>query len=233
MIAVNATTGLQIWALSDYTGEFQEISFAMADGFATYFNGYDNSVYSVGQGPSTTTVTAPDAGLSFGQPVVITGTVMDVSAGTQQTTQKADFPNGVPVASDASMSAWMSYVYQQQPMPSNFTGVPVTIDVLDSNGNYRNIGTATTTSSGTYTLAWTPDIPGNYTVIATFHGNNGYWGSYAQTAFDVMQAPTATATPIPAPASMTYTYILGSAIAIIIAIAIVGAVLLLTLRKRP
>jgi hypothetical protein len=231
--AINASTGQEIWSLSDYTGEFNSISYAIADGYSTFFNGYDDQIYSVGQGSSAITVSAPDVATSFGTPVIIKGTVMDVSSGTKQTEQAADFPNGVPVASDASMTAWMGYVYQQQSMPTNFIGVPVTVDVLDSNGNYRNIGTATTTLSGTYSLAWTPDIPGNYTVIATFHGNNGYWGSYAQTAFDVMQAPAATATPMPAPASITDTYVLGSAIAIIIAIAIVGAVLLLTLRKRP
>ena len=64
---------------------------------------------------------------------------------------------------------------------------------LDSNGNYRTIGTATTDASGTYSLTWTPDIPGNYTVIATFAGTNGYWPSSAETAFNVMQAPAATA----------------------------------------
>ncbi len=31
--AINATTGLQIWALSDYTGEFLTSSYAIADGF--------------------------------------------------------------------------------------------------------------------------------------------------------------------------------------------------------
>ena len=54
----------------------------------------------------------------------------DISAGTTQDQQAADFPNGVPVASDASMKDWMGYVYQQKPLPTNFTGVPVTIDVL-------------------------------------------------------------------------------------------------------
>ena len=128
--AVNASTGAEIWTLSDFTTEFGAESYAIADGFATFFNSYDNSIYSVGQGPSATTVTAPNFGLPFGTPVVISGSVMDISAGTQQAEQKVDFPNGVPVSSDASMSAWMSYVYQQQPMPTNFTGVPVLISVL-------------------------------------------------------------------------------------------------------
>jgi hypothetical protein len=127
----------------------------------------------------------------------------------------------------------MGYVYQQKPLPTNFTGVPVTIDVLDSNGNYRNIGTATTDATGSYSLTWTPDIPGNYTVIATFHSTNGYWGSYSETSFAVAQAPAATATPTPAPASMTDMYVLGSAVAIIIAIAVVGVVVVLMVRKRP
>ena len=66
---------------------------------------------------------------------------MDISAGTKQTEQAADFPNGVPCASDASMTAWMGYVYQQQPEPTNFTGVQVQLAVLDSNGNHYPIGT--------------------------------------------------------------------------------------------
>ena len=53
--AVNATTGQLIWKLSGYTGEFFTISYAMADGYNNWFNGYDNSIYVVGRGPSQTT----------------------------------------------------------------------------------------------------------------------------------------------------------------------------------
>ena len=35
----------------------------------------------------------------------------------------------------------MEAAYEQQPLPSNLTGVPVNIYVLDSNNNYRSIGT--------------------------------------------------------------------------------------------
>ena len=236
--AVNATDGTEIWTLSDYTSTLagpgsSPTSYAIADGFATFFNGYDNQIYSVGRGPSATTVSAPDISASFGTPVVIKGTVMDVSTGTKQNQQAANFPNGLPCASDASMKDWMGYVYQQKPLPTNFTGVPVTIDVLDSNGNYRNVGTATTDSSGTFRITWTPDIAGAFTVIATFHGTNGYWPSYAENGFNVMQAPSASPTPTSGPAAMTDTYILGSAVAIIVVIIIVGAVTVLTLRKRP
>jgi hypothetical protein len=233
--AINATTGEEIWQLSLYPSEWSTpgSAWATADGFITCMNGLDNNIYSIGRGPSALTVTAPNVGLSFGTPIVIKGTVMDISAGTTQTTQAADFPNGVPVASDASMTDWMGYVYQQKPLPTNFTGVPVTIDVLDSNGNYRNIGTATTDATGMYSLTWTPDIPGNFTVVATLQGTNGYWPSYSETTFAVSE-PAATPTPTPTPvASMTDTYILASAIAIIIVIIIIGAVLMMMLRKRP
>jgi hypothetical protein len=231
---INATDGKEIWALSDYTGEFSAMSYAIADGYATFYNGYDDQIYSVGRGPSATTVTAPDVAAAFGTPIVIKGFVTDVSAGTKQNEQAARFPNGVPVASDASMKEWMGYVYQQQLSPTNFTGVPVTIDIVDSNGNYRNIGTATTDSTGLFHLTWTPDIPSDYTVIATFQGTNGYWPSHTETAFTVLPAPTPVpVTTVETPPDMTGTYVTYAAVAIIIAVAIVGAVIVLMLRKRP
>jgi outer membrane protein assembly factor BamB len=232
--AINATTGQEIWTLPAYTGGGTNIGeYAIADGYTTFFNGYDDQIYVVGQGPSATTVTAPNAGLSFGQSAIIQGTVMDVSAGTKQTQQAADFPNGVPVASDASITSWMSYVYQQQPMPTNFTGVPVTINVVDANGNYRTIGTATTDATGTFSLTWTPDIPGSYTVTANFVGTNGYWQSSAETHFTVMQAaPTASPYPV-VNLPPTEMYITAATAAIIIAIAIGFAITILVLRKRP
>jgi len=233
--AINATTGALIWKLSDYTGEFLTSSYAIADGYSTFFNGYDNQVYTVGQGPSQTTVTAPNIGVTTNTPITITGTVMDVSAGTKQTEQAGDFPNGVPVCSDASMQAWMGYVYQQQPAPTDFTGVQVQLAVLDSNGNHYQIGTATTDESGTYSLTWTPSITGNYTVYATFAGTNGYWGSYAETHVyagspPATQAPTATPlTGLASTATVEY-----GIIAIIIVIVIIGAAIMLMLnRKRP
>jgi hypothetical protein len=235
--ALNAFTGEELWTLPDWSASGLGTSIApvaIADGYLVFANAYDGQIYCVGQGPSDTTVSIQNNVIPQGNTVLIQGTVMDVSAGTKQNTQAADFPNGVPVASDASMSAWMSHVYQQQPIPTSFTGVPVTIDVLDSNGNYRTIGTATTTASGTYSIAWTPDIAGNYTVIATFHGNNGYYGSYSQTAFYVMNAPAATTAPTATPTSVADTYFVPAIAGLFVLIIIVLAlVILLMLRKRP
>jgi len=231
--AINATNGQEMWTLSANTAEFNEMAYAVADGFSTYFNGYDNQIYTLGKGPSATTVTAPDLAAASGQKVVIRGTVTDISAGTAQKTQQARFPNGVACASDASMKSWMEYVYMQKAMPTSFVGVPVSINVIDSNGNYRNIGSATTDASGTYSFSWLPDITGDFTVIATFTGTNGYWPSYAETSFTVDPAAP-TPTPVPTQvSSMADTYILPGIAAIIVVIAIGFAVTILVLRKRP
>jgi len=233
--ALNATTGKELWKLSAYvSGSFTGTSFAIADGYAVFFNGYDDQIYSVGQGPSATTVTAPDVGVSTTAPIVIKGSVLDVSAGTQQTQTKGDFPYGVPCASDASMQDWMGYVYQQQSEPTTFTGVPVQISVLDSNGNYRVIGKATTDQSGTYSLTWTPDISGNYTIYANFLGTNGYYPSSAETHIYANPAgatPAPTLAPVSGLATQSTVEYIG--IAIIIVIIIIGAVIMLVLRRKP
>jgi len=234
--ALNATTGQQIWTLSDYVGEFLTSSYAMADGFNTWFNSYDNSIYTVGRGPSATTVQAPQTAITTGTNVIIQGTVMDVSAGTKQTEQAGDFPNGVPVASDASMADWMGYVYQQQAEPANFTGVTVTLTAIDPNHNFITLGTATTDATGHFIFAWqTPSVSGKYTVTATFAGTHGYWGSNAETGMFVQSAlatPAPTASPVTGLATMSALTIgvAVAVIAIIIAIAIVG---LLIIRKKP
>ena len=103
------------------------------------------------------------------------------------------------------MSQWMEYVYMQKPRPTNTAGVPVTLSVVDANGNYREIGT-TTTADGFFTLNWKPDIEGQYTVYASFPGSESYWPSHAITSFAVdPAAPTPTPTQ-PPQSSMADTY---------------------------
>jgi outer membrane protein assembly factor BamB len=233
---LNATTGQELWIMDSWAavGGFADFGFPVADGQLAYLNAYDMKVYSLGKGPSSMTVTAPDVAASVGTPVVIRGTVTDISAGTKQDEQAARFPNGVPAVSDESVSAWMEYVYMQKAMPTDVTGVEVTLNVIDSNGNYRTIGTTKSDSSGMFTYAWAPDIEGAYTVIATFAGSNSYYGSSTRTSFYTISAP-ATATPQPTQApSMADQYLLPGIIGIIVAIAVVGAILaLLVTKKRP
>jgi hypothetical protein len=159
---------------------------------------------------------------------------MDISAGTTQPEQAADFPHGVPCASDASMSAWMSYVYQQQGEPTNFTGVTVTLTAIDPNHNFITLGNATTDETGSYHLAWTPpSVPGTYTVTATFAGTNGYWPSNAETAMYVQSAPTVVPTPVPVTGiASTSTVEYGSVAVIIVLVICVAVLAVMMLRKR-
>jgi hypothetical protein len=132
------------------------------------------------------------------------------------------------------MTDWMAYVYMQQAKPTNLIGVPITIDVIDSNNNYRTIGQTTSDANGFFSLNWQPDITGKYTVIATFAGSQSYWPAHSQNAFIVSDvAPTQPPAPT-APASAADMYFIPSIAAIILAIVIVGIVMvLLFLRRRP
>jgi outer membrane protein assembly factor BamB len=232
---INATDGTEISKMLGWAGQSGgpgSSTSILADGFFVYYNYYDNQVYCMGKGPSKTTVTAPNLAAASGQSVLITGTVTDIAAGTKQSEQAARFPNGVPAVSDASVSNWMEYVYMDQPCPSDATGVPVQIFVVDANGNYRSIGTATSDATGFFSLQWTPDISGKYTVYAQFMGSASYWPSQATTAFAVDEAPEPTAAPTSAPVSMVEQYFLPSVAAIIIAIIAIGVVIILLVRKK-
>ena len=230
-LAINTTNGQLVWSIMGFNVNGGT---AVADGITVTHDGYDNQLYAYGMGPSKTTVTAPNIGVTTSTPVTITGTVTDISAGAQQNAVAANFPSGLPAVSDASMTQWMEYVYMQQTRPTNTTGVPVSIDVIDSNGNYRNIGSTTSDSSGTFAFGWTPDITGSYTVIATFAGSQSYYGSSAETHFTA-SAPAPTAAPTSQPISLesTQMYVLGIGVAIIVAVVIIGALIMLMLRKRP
>ena len=228
---LNATTGEEIWSMLGYATLG---TMAVADGVLIYLNDYDQQVYAVGKGPSAMTVEAPMTDITLGSGLVIRGTVTDIAAGTKQTEQAARFPNGVPAVSDDSMSTWMEYVYMQKPRPMDTTGVPITLSVVDANGNYRDIGTTTSDADGFFSLNWKPDIEGKYTVYASFTGSESYWPSHAVTAFNVDPA-AATPAPTAAPlSSVADAYFVPAVAGIIVAIAIVGALLaILLLRKRP
>ena len=232
---LNATTGQEIWTLTGWGegGSFMSNNGAIADGFYAYLNTYDMQIYSVGKGPSAVTVTAPEIGVPYGSSLTIRGTVMDISSGTTQTEQASRFPNGVPAVSDQSMKGWMEYVYMQKPRPTDVTGVPVTLSVIDANNNFRTIGTVTADSDGFFSFDWKPDIQGKYTLYASFSGSESYWPSHATTAFTMDSAPEPTTAPTPAQLSVTDIYFGPAVAGIIAAIAIVGALILLALRKRP
>ena len=234
--ALNATTGDEIYKLLSWSGQTggQGLSTAvLADGSLVYYNYYDNQLYCLAKGPSQTSVTASPKVSVYGDKVLVEGTVADISAGTTQEEQAARFPAGVPVVSDESQSSWMEYVYMGQEKPTNATGVEVTLSVIDPNGNTYPIGTATSDIDGAFKLAFTPQVPGQYTVIASFAGTGSYYSSHAETAVYVDQTaatPTPAATLAP---SIADQYFVPGIIGVIVAIAVVGAVIILVLRKRP
>jgi outer membrane protein assembly factor BamB len=230
-LALNISDGKEVWSIDAFDVTSAP---AISDGVMTTLNAYDNQIYAYGKGATKVTVTAPPASIEQGRSLVISGTVTDISAGAMQQAVAANFPNGLPAVSDASMSKWMEYVYMQQQFQANTTGVPVTLSVIDSNGNFRDIGTATSDSSGTFSFQWTPDITGKYTVIATFAGSESYYPSYSEASFAVDQpAPTATpaATPISSAADL---YFVPLSVVMIVVILILAALVVLSMmRKRP
>jgi outer membrane protein assembly factor BamB len=229
---LNATTGEEMWTMLSWgaVGGFADEGFPVADGFLVYLNCYDMQVYCLGKGPSATTVQAPMTAITAGDSVVIQGRVIDISPGTEQPEQAARFPNGVPCVTDDNMGGWMEFVYMQKPCPVNVTGVEVTIDAVDPNNNFINIGTATTDGFGLLSYAWkTPDVPGKYTVIATFQGSESYYASYSETAMIVQEAPAASPTPTPLVLPPYENYTIAAVVILLIAIAIVG---ILLLRKK-
>jgi hypothetical protein len=151
---------------------------------------------------------------------------------TKQTQQAACFPDGVPAVSEESQSAWMEYVYQQQPRPTNATGVTVALMAVDPNGNYVNIGTATSDSNGLYALNYTPEVSGIYRIFAIFSGSNSYWGSQAESVISVTNPPAVTATPTPEPVSAVETYFFPAVAALAIIIVIVSVAIIMALKKR-
>ncbi len=237
---INITTGELIWKLPIFYGLYGwqgggGVGLPIADGYTVAWSQYDNQVYCIGKGPSPTTVSAPQSGITQGNGFTITGTVTDQSSGAVAYTAK--YGDSVAAVSDDSQEGYMGYLYMQQSKPSNTTGVPVTINAVDPNGNLITLGETTSDATGFYSFQVNPDMltagPGTYTVIAKFAGSNSYGSSSSESAFTLnAAAPTPTLQPATA-APPTDMYVLGIGTAIIITIIIGFAVTILILRKRP
>ncbi|MEM2999270.1 MAG: hypothetical protein QXX34_01945 [Candidatus Bathyarchaeia archaeon] len=229
-ICLNATTGDLIWRAD---GLFRSTGSGgmpiIGDSVIAALDTYDNRLYGIAKGPTATTVSASPKVSVYGSSVLVEGMVSDISPGTQDSAIKLRFPNGVPAVADESMSDWMLYVYKQFEKPADAKGVEVIIEVLDPNGNYYEVARTTSDANGFYSATFTPPVPGKYTVIARFAGSKAYYGSSAETALIVGEAPPTTAEATPAPQAPVETYFAISTVAIIAAVILVG---LLILRKR-
>ncbi|MDG6222934.1 MAG: PQQ-binding-like beta-propeller repeat protein [Candidatus Bathyarchaeota archaeon] len=231
-ICIDLETGTEIWRLPYRQGEWSTHSI-IGDSTIVMQNTYDQAVYAVGKGPSAITLEAPLTGVTAGSSVVLRGMVTDISPGTQEELIKLRFPNGVPAVSDSDMTAWMTYVYNQYEQPADVTGVPVKIEIVDPNGHYEWIGTATTDVYGNYGYSFRPQVEGQYLIITTFEGSASYYGSTSTTYITIDPAPTPAApiepeepeTPVaPIEPTQPETPLITTEIAIVIAVAAVSVI---------
>jgi hypothetical protein len=141
---------------------------------------------------------------------------------------------GTPAISDEDMGHWMEYMFMGQGKPENAKGVPVTLSTLDPNGNFYEIGTTTSDINGNFGLTFTPEVPGDYQIFATFAGSKAYGASSASTYISIAEAPQASPSPTPAPpyGQTADAYLLPATIGTIVAVVAVGLIIILMLRKR-
>ena len=229
----DALTGQQIWNITFFKGG----TLAVANGYLVSLNEFDNQIYAFGMGPTQTTCQTPLGGVIQGNGLTVQGTVMDISPGTTQNQIALRFPNGVPAIRDSDQTAWMEYVYYQNPKPTNVVGVDVAISVIDPNGNVNQVGTTHSDANGYYAFEVTPAMtaagPGMYTVLAEFGGSHAYWSSRAESSFSIGAAaatPAPTETPAQSAADMYFVPAIAGLFVLIIIVAIVLA--LLMLRKK-
>jgi len=189
-VCLNVTDGSEVWRVDGlFRGTYWGGTPLIGDSIIALYESYDQRVYAIGKGASAITVEAPLAAVTQGLSVTIKGTVMDVSPGTEDTDLQIRFPNGVPAISDDDMGEWMKYVYKQFKRPEDATGVPVKLEVIDPNDKYVYIDTATTDTSGNYGFTFKPEAEGQYLIMATFYGSDGYYGSTTTTYLTVDPAP--------------------------------------------
>ncbi len=217
LFCINATSGEKIWnvmlpgVMSKHTTSIGPI----ADGYLSVMSS-DGFTYFYGKGKSQTTVEAPMTEIVVGETAIIKGKVLDMSPAQP----------GTPCISKESMGAWMTHIHKGLAIPDNVTGVPISIDATDPNGNYVHIGDVISDVSGTYGYVWKPTIPGTYTITATFMGDDSYGSSWAETYANVVNAQATSTPTIAEPLNlatttdlMTYIAIVGIAIILAIAVA--------------
>ena len=69
-------------------------------------------------------------------------------------------------------------------------GVTVIFSAINPEGQYQDLNRVTSDGTGFYSFSFKPEMEGVYTIIATFEGSEGYYGSCVETAFVVDPAPT-------------------------------------------
>ncbi|MCL2288634.1 MAG: PQQ-binding-like beta-propeller repeat protein [Candidatus Bathyarchaeota archaeon] len=214
-VCIDVFTGEEVWSFGMNGMIFlRRGAIIVADGYMT-LAAQDGVMYTFGIGKSETTLSAPQLQLSLGQKALLTGTVLDLSPAQP----------GAPCVAKESVAAQMEHIHLQSLIGGvlgnvPMIGVPVSLDVLDPNGNCYNIGVVTSDGySGTFAFdGWTPKVAGLYTITATFMGDESYDSSFATAYLTVAEGADAAS-------DNTLLYALvGATIAIIITIVLVGFV---------
>jgi hypothetical protein len=223
-LCIDAFTGKLLWSV---LGFYAEGPVAIADGVMVTDNAYDMLLYAFAKGNTATTVSASPKVAVNGSNVLIEGTVTDQSPGQTCLGIPAA---GTPAIGDLYMKPWMEYLYMQQPMPTNATGVGVQLYATGQDGAVIDIGTVTSDGMGRFEYLWTPPTTGTYKILAGFAGSNSYYASSAETSLGVSAAP-----PAPAPAAEAvapdYTPMFAGIIAAVVVVAVLVVYTLLTVRK--
>jgi hypothetical protein len=201
MVCIDAFTGKEIWS-TGISGNSDmrrsETQLAIADGYLA-MTGRDGYMYVYGKGLSETTVSASQVPLALGQKALISGTVFDLSPAQK----------GAPCVAKESVAAQMEHLHIGAPIGGAFSGVmkadgsygdvmmvgvPVSLDILDPNGNYCNIGVVTSDGySGAFAFdGWVPEVAGLYTITATFMGDDSYGSSFATTHLTIAEGSSTT-----------------------------------------
>ena len=224
-LALDAETGEVVWEIDGAFRQSQWAGLAMiGDSIIVTPDVYDQQIYAVGKGPSEVTVSVSNDITTAGQPIKVSGTVMDVSPGTQQDNLKLRFPGGVPAVSDESQSEWMLYLYKQFEQPMTVKGIEITVYAYDGE-DVIPIGTTTSDSRGRFSINWIPDKEGDYDIWAYFEGTAAFFGDDAKTEISVYAAAP---TLEPEPTPPYEWYIIGAAILVIV----VNLIVTLLLRKK-
>jgi hypothetical protein len=185
-------------------------------------------------------------GVTAGNAITITGSVMDMSPGDQGSITNPVQPldsftkaGTVPCVSDDSMETQMEYLYMQFPIDGTYhnvtmTGVPVTLTAIGPDGQVIDIGRTTTNPYyGTFGYTWTPPNAGTYAITASFDGSESYGSSSSATTVTVVNAQ-ATATPSQQQIQTAQDNmpLMAATAAIIVALAVATAIIVLSVRKR-
>jgi hypothetical protein len=226
-LCLDAEDGTLIWEMD---GAFRQTMWGgravMGDSIIATMDTYDQQIYAIGKGPSELSVSVSSPIATAGVPIMISGTVLDVSPGTTQDNVRFRFPNGVPAVGDASQSEWMLHVYKQFSKPMDVVGIDITVYAYDAvNDEVIDVGVAQSDASGRYALTWTPTRAGSFDIYAYFAGTGAFYGDTAKAEAAVFAAPDV---PEPEPSPPYGLYIIGAVIIVIV----VNLIVTLLLRKK-